>query len=366
MILAGLVVAALAMAAGGVFVIARYGPTGNPLADLARSIWPGASSCPGDSGPNSDWEPMVRKQYLTPVLDDGTGKLISLSELMDETFSDPLFAGSKTDGASLMQKSIDEALSRDHSSHFVPEGGDARFARAVCDIVSRLSPSLTSVRRYVSGRVSLPSLEPSGELLRASGRSTCQAALEGANTPGEEYWSGREAESRRAQDDPEAYKAKALADLDQVISGPGATTAKEEKTLTLLRKHRDQISSLSAKDLADSTTASFRITQAAFLFQCPRQLALGHGPTCGEFTGRGFSGVVHLRNDKTDCDDALRLLDVLYGKSTDSVDGLPYRCRNANDSEKKILHVTCGSSGRDSRWDPTDPEGVVVAKTRDS
>jgi len=315
-------------------------------------------------GANSAWPDLVQAMVSSPVFAQ------QLQQVQKNAAIAGLGSGSAITVESAEKKMLAAAEDPTHDSRFVPDGGDAKFAQAVCDAVSAHS----DVR---FGALTVPladarSGDDAAEQIRMLGRMQCDAV---GTSPGEKTIAPLAKEADTAAADPAAYKATMLRKLDEALttyrsmkSSDLATSMITETTAT-----REKVAGTDPADIAEGLRIDQRVTEAALRYQCPRKLVLGYGPTCGTYSGnqagsRTFTGTIHLRNDAIDCATARSELNHRFGPEANgpSTKTYEYLCRQvaSSDSEGGIAAAICGRDAHDPEWNAKDPEGVVVSRDK--
>lgn len=352
------------VAGGGLLALARFGPSGFPLTKMAQEVFPGASSCPGAAGANSSWPDLVEAVVSSPAFAQ------QLEQIQKNMATAGMGSGTTITVESARTTMLAASDDPTHDSRFVPDGGDAKFAQAVCDAVSAHSGV-----RFGALTVPLADARSAGdapEQIRMLGRMQCEAV---GTSPGEKTIAPLKKEADAAAADPAAYKATMLGKLDQTLAtyrsmktSDLATSMIAETTAT-----REKIAGTDPADIAAGLRIDQRVTEAALRYQCPRKLVLGYGPTCGTYSGNRagsptFTGTIHLRNDAIDCATARSELDHRFGPEANgpSTGTYEYLCRqvSSSDSEGALAYAVCGRDAHDPAWNAKDPEGVVVGRDK--
>jgi hypothetical protein len=377
---------AVVTVAGATYAVARFGPSGNPVVKLARSVFPQATSCPGAEGPNSTWSDIVHAQFETPLIESDSGQLISAADKLRE---DAAKSGDRSvTPEQVIATTIDLANNRQHSSNWVPAGGDARFAQAVCDAAASTTGSMNalastalSMKATSADRISDAAMGRSPLLIRGLGRMLC-SNLEDGKAPSESVDEPAGERLKSANADQDGYKAARLAELDKNLATLKANVTTNDNPMLQQavadgQASRQKLANTPASTLVAGLRLDYEITLAAHRYQCPIYSVLGYGPTCGEYRDP-VSGVVRgtvvLRNSRLTCQDGLAALANVHarakstdGKGTGYPGALPdssplagYTCTQYSTDHKYARYavMTCTAKGGGNP-DP-DPEGIGV------
>lgn len=228
-----------------------------------RFLGQSGQDCIDASGENSNPHEIV-DVLLNQQVDDGASGHRSMESALDEHYGDSASVAGQVlrEANKTVRGTLHDGIASAQS--LLPVGGDARFARAVCDYVDEWDPAW-------SGGAEAEELRRTPHLIRAVGRSIC-AAAPNVTVSAESYFEELDDEALLARQDPEGYKNRrvgeveeALATLDAMAEGwDFAELARIE-----LREGLETLHKLPAEEVATLPIIQAELTWKAVEFQCP-------------------------------------------------------------------------------------------------
>ncbi|WP_280202695.1 MULTISPECIES: hypothetical protein [Nocardia] len=282
--------------------------------------------CVDAHGPNSTLDELADAMMSATFTDPTTGKRTSAEEQARaaanafESMTGPL-GSVDTSPAAIRAKLVKSLYSA------VPEGGDARFAEAVCEydtsVLTRLGP-MWGDRDQITR---------TPHLLRASGRTVCGGV---GDQTADAYLEEIDEQATAAQADPQAYVAGEINKIEAVLDGwtsdPEETDAGRqirqsfEEALRVLRAQEPQ-------QIADGLRKYRDFNWLAIEHLCPGTSVFGFGEVCGEVSSPlGHAPrTVRTHSGPVDCDSALDIVQTFSTEGPAAI--LPWVCAYNNDGD---------------------------------
>ncbi|WP_067488100.1 hypothetical protein [Nocardia ignorata] len=284
------------------------------------------SGCVDARGPNSTLDELADALMSATFIHPSTGERTSVEEQARESvnafesLTGPL-ASIDTSPAGVRAKLVEDLYSA------VPEGGDARFAEAVCEydtsVFTRLGP-MWDDREQITR---------TPHLLRASGRMVC-GAVDGMTA--DAYLEEADEQAAAAQADPQSFVDGEIRKIEAVLDGwthdPEETdTARQiregfEESLRMLREQNPQ-------QIADGLKMYRDFNWLAIEHQCPGTSVLGFGAECGEVPSPlGHAPLtVRTHSGPIDCKSALDIVQRFTADGRSAIS--PWTCAYNNDGD---------------------------------
>lgn len=324
----------------------------------------GPRDCVDSNGANSTPDELFGAVTNAPAHRSIDGEAISLLE------SSRLLEGTEMAEWGRMIRST-YVQSPDEFDVVPPFGGDAAFARAVCERDGMWAPEgLTADQIDV--------LAATPHYLRSLGRQVCES-IQLADIGAEAYLASDQRELRDARADPEAARRKAIREAEEELAIQEAmlsvvTTAEERRAVeSAVSDHRvniDALRKLPPENVIARVSDRVGFQLAAVEHLCPGESEVGFGPECGPITypnAGGRSGVVRLFwDDEMSCEEGVAVLNNHFAETlnTDTIERLPagsplasFHCETFSTSALVDGHhtLTSCSTGSSDR-----PDGVVI------
>ncbi|MGW5313792.1 hypothetical protein [Nocardia thailandica] len=293
------------------------------------------SGCVDARGPNSTLDELADAMMSATFTDPTTGRRTSVEEQARETvnafetLTGPM-ASIDTSPAGVRAKLIKALYSA------VPDGGDARFAEAVCQYDASVFARLGLMWNDPHQLTHTP------HLLRASGRLVCG---EVDDTTAEAYLEETDEQAAAAQADPQVYVAGEITKIEAVLNDwtvdPDETdTARQireglEESLRVLREQDPH-------QVADGLKMFRDFNWLAIEHLCPSTSVLGFGEVCGEVSSPlGHRPMtVRTHSGPIDCESALDIVRTFTTGERSAI--APWVCAYNNDGNTtEVVMINC-------------------------
>lgn len=293
------------------------------------------SGCVDARGPNSTLDELADAMMLATFTDPTTGERTSVEEQAREmvntfeSLTGPL-ASIDTSPAGVRAKLVEGLYSA------APDGGDARFAEAVCEYDASV---FARMGLMWDGR---EQITRTPHLLRASGRMVC-GAVDGMTA--DAYFEETDAQATAAQADPRAFVDSEIKKIEAVLDGwvhdpDEPDTARQiregfEESARVLREQDPQ-------QIADGLKKFQDFNWLAIEHLCPGTSVLGFGEVCGQVpSSMGHAPLtVRTHSGPIECESAL---DIVQTFTTDGRSAIsPWVCAYNNDGDTtEVVMINC-------------------------
>lgn len=305
-------------------------------------------ACVDANAPNSTPEQMADARLAMPITDPATGEKTTAYEQAAGAAGE---FGSQT-GIDLsgLDVSVEGLRMRLIENEFtaVPEGGDAGFAAAVCDMQSAWEEL-----GYGSDDVDYVARTP--HLLHASGRTICSIA--NTEYSAEEEFEEYDERAALADSNPAELRRGDIAELRDQLAAlrEDGDPTDSPLVMELIRNIETSISDLEAASDAEHAEAAKAVAAvhwAAVENQCPHLSVVGFGTVCGtvNIPENPADGIAQVHTGDVDCGTAEQVFDDYFGynRSSDSTMN-SWTCWDSFESSDAKTNYTCAENNGSDR-----------------
>lgn len=291
--------------------------------------------CVDAHGPNSTPDELADAMMSATFTDPTTGERTSVEQQARETvnafesLTGPLTA-IDTSPAGIRAEFIENLYTS------VPEGGDARFAEAVCEydtsVFARLG-TLWDDREQITH---------TPHLLRASGRMVCGGI---DDQTAEAYLEEIDEQATAAQADPRAFVDAEIKKIEAVLDGWTPDPGEPDSARQIREGFEESLRVLREQDprhLADGLRTYRDFNWLAIEHMCPGTSVFGFGEVCGEVASPlGHAPLtVHTHSGPVDCESALEVVQAFAAGGRAAVS--PWVCAYNNDgATAEAVMINC-------------------------